>query len=1111
MANQPKKYKKFVATAATATLVASAIVPVASASFSDVADTNSHKAAIDALVEAKVINGYADGTFKPNATLTRGHVVKMLGKWAETQGFSVPADYATVARFNDVNLNGADQELVKYAALLSDNNIFLGSNGALNAGSNITRENMALVLDRAVEAITGVSLVDVAASVPDVTVADLSSAKAEARPAIQALRDLGISNVANFDPKLSVSRGQFASFLYRTAQLNTAATPAIASVTAINKTTVEVKFNVAIDAAAATNFAIEGGAVNGATLSADGKTVTLAVTGLDYDKSYTLTTSNIKVKDEVVAFAATTFKTPAVTALWTLKVSPKEAQLVADGADNTVIEFQLLGENGQVDTGADNIVLEIGTTFGNLANTRVTIQDGVGQVVLSSEYAVSPVTAQISAKIIEASEDYKALIGTVAGAGSVYFAPTGATLDPNAVTFLDAESNQADRVVLYFDKAVDVATFVKSNPATGNFVTKASGTPGVLAQVTKDNVSIVVSQTINGVVSPKEVLGFKAVAGNNKAIEVILAKNTVLTDNQTVTIDAQIGTTKNNKTFTLTDARQPEVTSVTPQGLRTLNLKFSESVVDASIIIDGQLEADFNDIKVTFGEYDAAKGIDYRDTAKVELLKYEANRPGTITTPGATYNLGSQRYFAPGSHSVTVHQLRDFAGLSDFANVSTSQLLTFNVVADTAAPTAKVTVESPEQFRITFDKEIDRSTQDIANILNGNAVAGFPNVDRGFQIYDKANAKYVPVTQSAPFAVLPQFVVTQPDADKSEFVVELTSDWTQLLAGDKDTYANYSFQFAFPDKFFKNASNGVTAGKIELSLNYSGSALNSVDNSSPVISDIVETNDANVYVVKMNEPVKLPKASNPNENYDNAGATLASSQGATLPAVQVEFQGKDKDGNIVVVQGVVGNAQGEAYASTNGDDKEFYVTVDTSKTGGKNLVALVTDGYSADWTVVVKSISDDVGNTAATVTKNFKVGVQQVATSFYILSKENTGVTSEKVIAYDRKRVNDQDTTSDVIKISFSKAIVHTGGVNDLTNPANWQLNGKALVNVRSITVSDEDGVAGNETVIITFKDDKALSESLNNVITVNRNVLSQDGSKLVGEFEVVAQTIKQY
>ena len=59
MANQPKKYKKFVATAATATLVASAIVPVASAaSLSDIAG-NTHEDAINALVEAGIINGYA--------------------------------------------------------------------------------------------------------------------------------------------------------------------------------------------------------------------------------------------------------------------------------------------------------------------------------------------------------------------------------------------------------------------------------------------------------------------------------------------------------------------------------------------------------------------------------------------------------------------------------------------------------------------------------------------------------------------------------------------------------------------------------------------------------------------------------------------------------------------------------------------------------------------------------------------------------------------------------------------------------------------------------------------------------------------------------------------
>lgn len=217
MANQPKKYTKFVATAATATLVASAIVPVASAAgFSDVADTNSHAVNINALAEAGIIGGYPDGTFKPNQELTRGQVVKMLGKWVEAQGFEIPADYATKDRFTDLAADAKDQELVKYAALVFDTGVFAGSNGALNAGGKITRENMALVLDRAFNAINDTTLVEVATDMEDVKVADLTTAKAEAREAIQALRNLGISGVENFMPKNSVTRAQFATFLNKT-------------------------------------------------------------------------------------------------------------------------------------------------------------------------------------------------------------------------------------------------------------------------------------------------------------------------------------------------------------------------------------------------------------------------------------------------------------------------------------------------------------------------------------------------------------------------------------------------------------------------------------------------------------------------------------------------------------------------------------------------------------------------------------------------------------------------------------------------------------------------------------------------------------------------------
>ena len=277
MANQPKKYTKFVAAAATATLVASAIVPVASAAgFSDVADTNSHAVNINALVDAGIIQGYPDGTFKPNQELTRGQVVKMLGKWVEAQGFEIPADYATKARFNDVAVDAKDQELVKYAALVADTGVFNGSNGALNASGKITRENMALVLDRAFKAINGTTLVELATEIEDVKVADLATAKAEAREAIQALRDLGITVVENFNPKNTVTRGQFASFLNKT--INTAVELTVKEAVAVDAKTLNVTLSDNSTHVVELEKALEANEATKVTFTIDGKEYTATVT-----------------------------------------------------------------------------------------------------------------------------------------------------------------------------------------------------------------------------------------------------------------------------------------------------------------------------------------------------------------------------------------------------------------------------------------------------------------------------------------------------------------------------------------------------------------------------------------------------------------------------------------------------------------------------------------------------------------------------------------------------------------------------------------------------------------------------------------------------------------
>lgn len=214
-----KKSRKFFTSAASAALVASAIVPAASAaSFSDTAG-NTHELAIDSLVSQGIISGYPDGTFKPNRTLTRSDVVKLLGKYLVSQGYKIPSDYKTNMRFSDLRSTSQD-ELLQYAALVKDNGVFNGSNGNLLPADPITRENMAVVL---VRAYTNINNFDFLGHVLNQEfkedVIDYNRAKAEARSAIRVLDFYNVTGVPNFNPKGNTTRGQFSSFLYKLLQV----------------------------------------------------------------------------------------------------------------------------------------------------------------------------------------------------------------------------------------------------------------------------------------------------------------------------------------------------------------------------------------------------------------------------------------------------------------------------------------------------------------------------------------------------------------------------------------------------------------------------------------------------------------------------------------------------------------------------------------------------------------------------------------------------------------------------------------------------------------------------------------------------------------------------
>ncbi|PID13897.1 hypothetical protein CSV63_15400 [Sporosarcina sp. P34] len=299
MANQPTKYRKFVVGAASAALVASAVAPVAmAATFTDVKDNNSHKEAIDALSNAGVISGYEDGTFKPNKTLTRSDVVKLMGKWLVSEGYKVPTDYKTKPRFSDLKTTSND-ELLKMSALVYDNGVFVGKpDGSLDPAGDITRENMAIVLVRAFDRVHDVDLTSYVKDQDfkkDVT--DLGKAKAEARPAIDVLDFFDITNPAapEFNPKSTTTRGQFASFLYKTTLVDFdeigggVVAPGVATVKGINATTVEVTFKDEVKNIDSLKFSIDGLTVsNAAVKQTDNKTVVLTTATQKGGEKYTV-------------------------------------------------------------------------------------------------------------------------------------------------------------------------------------------------------------------------------------------------------------------------------------------------------------------------------------------------------------------------------------------------------------------------------------------------------------------------------------------------------------------------------------------------------------------------------------------------------------------------------------------------------------------------------------------------------------------------------------------------------------------------------------------------------------------------------------------------------
>lgn len=184
--------------------------PIAPSEEKVFSDMNGHwsKAAVSAMSEQGIIDGFADGTFRPDKEVTRAEFSKMISAML---GLKEGNNH----EFSDV---AANSWYKPYVSMTAEAGIVLGSDGKFMPEENITRQDAAVMLHRVLK-YKGVSE-DGSSQATD-TYTDAEQIADYAKEAVTNLTDRGVLNGADgmFYPGVSMTRGEAAAMLYRILDL----------------------------------------------------------------------------------------------------------------------------------------------------------------------------------------------------------------------------------------------------------------------------------------------------------------------------------------------------------------------------------------------------------------------------------------------------------------------------------------------------------------------------------------------------------------------------------------------------------------------------------------------------------------------------------------------------------------------------------------------------------------------------------------------------------------------------------------------------------------------------------------------------------------------------
>lgn len=524
MAYQPKSYRKFLAGTVSAAVVASAIAPVASASFTDVAGSV-HADDIATLVAKGYIKGYSDGTFKPDKPLTRGEAAIIFSRILKDAGVKAPEQGAG---FPDVPASKA--ELAEAVAIVKAAGVMGGDEkGNFNPNANITREQMAKVVVEAFK------LTKPANHTTKIT--DLDKAGSWAREYIQTLEANGVTKNTEFAPKQNVTRGQFASFVVRAMDVKKEVSAAdITAVKLVDEKTLEVTFNGELKEVKKEDFAIQGVEIDSVSIkaaaAAEAKTTVVVIktkTALQEGKSYSVsykgqTTDKAKVNVPVV--------------------TPKVESVSANNLKTIAVKF-----NQPIDSKT-------------VSATTVVLKDGSSTITVDRKVSKDGKTLYlVSNSQFSQSKSYDLLINGVKtkdGKDVAKYEEAVKVLDTTVPTVEAVQVTSPKTVEIQFSEAVNFTT----TPSVLTDIVQIDGINAYASKIDVDYTTGKVTLT----------LGTALKAGEHK---VKIAK---VQDFAGFPIEA--------KEFTVTvanDTLAPEVTAVEVVNKDLIKVTFSEPVDDATV------------------------------------------------------------------------------------------------------------------------------------------------------------------------------------------------------------------------------------------------------------------------------------------------------------------------------------------------------------------------------------------------------------------------------------------------------------------------------------------------------------------------------------------------